>query len=328
MWNNRSVLITGGGGFVGSWLARTLAGKGARVVVLDRKKALPNLGSAFPKKEVGSVTFISGDIRDEKLLTALFAKYSFETVFHLAAITIVEEALNNPAETLDVNVRGTSVLLEVVRMSSGARVTPCVIVASSDKAYGAQKILPYTESMELEGDEHPYDLSKNCADRISLMYASLYRLTVSVTRCANIFGGGDQNKSRLIPSVIEALMEGRPFQMRSDGTYERDFIYIEDVIRAYLTLAEHMAVKKEYGKAYNFGSDNPQTVMSVIQAIGKLFGGKEVPMVVLNTAKQEIRHQYLDSSRARAELQWKPLFSFDEGLQKTVEWYRSEEKAR
>lgn len=318
-WRGRTVLVTGGAGFIGSWLSLELLSCGARVVILDIKKQLPILGGARDavlKKAV----FVRGDVRDGKLLRALLTRYSFHTVFHLAAEAIVGDVLLSPAKGLDTNIRGTIEVLEAARTAPQKKRVQ-VIVASSDKAYGSHKKLPYKEDFGLLGSGHPYDCSKGCADSIARMYAHVYAVPISVLRCGNVYGGGDMNFSRLIPDAIRSFRKERQIELRSDGSYKRDFIYVKDIVNAYLSVAEIFAKKDIIGEAFNFGNDKPFSVLEVINALTGLMKKRHLTPVILGTARNEIRDQYLDSRKARRILGWRPSYTLLKGLGETIPWY-------
>lgn len=315
-WLDRPVLVTGGTGFAGSWLVQRLRALGAEVVcvVRDWVPRSPLLGGALP----ADITVVFGDVRDQALLERALGDYEVEVVFHLAAQTIVPIANRNPVETFDTNIRGTVALLEACRRSPRVR---GVVVASSDKAYGAQSELPYREDMPLR-PLHPYDVSKACADLIARSYAATYDLPVAVTRAGNFFGGGDLNWSRLFPGTIRSALRGRAPVIRSDGTPRRDYVYVEDAVEAYLLLASSVAEGRVHGEAVNISYEQPLTVREAVEAI-LTETGVELEPVTEATATSEIQDQYLDATRARSELGWSPAYDFDEGLRRTVAWYRA-----
>lgn len=245
-------------------------------------------------------------------------EYEVDTVFHLAAQTIVGVANRNPVATLDTNIRGTWSLLEAARRSPQVR---AVIVASSDKAYGDHQTLPYDESAALRG-EHPYDASKSAADLIARMYALTYNVPVAITRCGNFYGGGDLNWNRLVPGTIRSILNNEPPVIRSDGTLIRDYFYVEDGAAAYLTLAEALHARPELrGEAFNFSNELQETVLDLTRRILARMGSPLEP-VVRGEAVHEIQHQWLSAAKARRLLNWAPLFSLDEGLDRTIAWYR------
>jgi CDP-glucose 4,6-dehydratase len=251
------------------------------------------------------------------LIHRLFEKYKFQTIFHLAAEAIVGRAYENPAEALDTNVRGTWNVLEVCRRKNPEAE---VIIASSDKAYGTHAKLPYREDFPLLG-ENPYDCSKSAADRIALMYAKTYGTNLAITRCGNVYGGGDLNFSRLVPDAIRSLFSNKSPEIRSDGLFIRDYVHVSDIVGAYIRTAEAL-IKKEIqaGEAFNFGTNSPRTALEVVQSITTLMG-HEIHPVILATARYEIRDQYLDSTKAREILGWAPAVGFENGLRDTIDWY-------
>lgn len=315
-WKGKRVLVTGGAGFVGSWLSCKLVAKGARVTILDIKPKMPNLGEPYDRIFKKSL-FVKGDVRDALLLSKLFTRNKFNTVFHLAAHVLVEDVLANPAEALEVNIIGTVRVLEESRKHRNIS----VVVASSDKAYGIHKTLPYKEHFALLGENHPYDCSKSCEDQIARMYARVYKLPVVVARFGNIYGGGDYNFSRLIPGTIQALLNEKPIELRSDGSYRRDCVYIQDVILAYLCVAENLAQGKISGEAFNFGHNKPLRVIEMVKMISNLMNKNHLKPIILNNMKNEIPHQYLDASKAKNILGWRPRYEMEDGLRETIKWY-------
>jgi CDP-glucose 4,6-dehydratase len=315
-WLDRPVLVTGATGFAGSWLVRRLHRLGAEVVciVRDWVPRSPLLSGELP----ADLTVVFGDVRDQTLLERALGDYEIELVFHLAAQTIVPIANRNPVETLDTNIRGTTALLEACRRSPRVQ---GIVVASSDKAYGEQSELPYREEMPLT-PMHPYDVSKACSDLIARSYAATYELPVTVTRAGNFFGGGDLNWSRLVPGTIRSALRGRPPVIRSDGTPRRDYVYVEDAVEAYLLLAQSVARGRVRVDAVNISYERPLSVREVVDAILEETG-VELEPVTENVAVHEIQDQYLDATRARNELGWSPAYDFDEGLRRTVAWYRT-----
>lgn len=266
----------------------------------------------------GQANVVRGDVRHQRTLERVLGEYEVRTVFHLAAQTTVGVANRNPVSTLDTNIRGTWALLEACRRSPAVEQ---IVVASSDKAYGDQDVLPYTETAPLVG-RHPYDVSKSCADLVAQMYAHTYRLPVCVTRCGNFYGGGDLNWNRLVPGTIRSVIRGERPVIRSDGQFIRDYFYVEDGVAAYLLLAEQLAARPELaGTAFNFSNESQISVADLVARILALMQSDLVPDV-RNEASHEIRSQYLDASKAKAELNWSPSFTLDQGLQATVAWYR------
>jgi CDP-glucose 4,6-dehydratase len=315
-WLRRQVLVTGAGGLVGSWLVDELLARHARVVCLVRDR-VPD-SRFFAEGLDRRVTVVDGDICDQAAVERALGEYEVATVFHLAAQTIVPIANRNPASTFESNVRGTWVVLEACRRSPLVRE---VVVASSDKAYGEQDVLPYSEDMPLRG-ANAYDVSKTCADLIAQAYAHTWDLPVAVTRCGNFYGGGDLNFSRLVPGVLRDVLHGQRPVIRSDGSFVRDYIHVEDGVSAYLATAEALAARPDLaGRAFNFSLERPLSVLEMVDEIQRA-AGTDLEPVILNEATNEIHAQYLNSKRARAELSWEPAVGLEEGLRRTVEWYR------
>ena len=308
------MLVTGGTGLAGGWLVRRLVELRANVVCLVRDW-VPN--RSILRDATNDVTLVFGDVRDQALVERALGDYEVESVFHLAAQTIVPIANRNPVETFESNVGGTWTLLEACRRSPKVA---AVVVASSDKAYGAQDALPYREDAPLL-PVHPYDVSKACADLISRSYAATFELPIAVTRAGNFFGGGDLNWSRVVPGTIRSALRNRPPLIRSDGTPLRDYVYVEDAVEAYLLLAEAVAGGRLSGAAVNISYGRPLSVREVVDAILTELGSDLEP-VVEATATHEIPAQYLDASLAQTELAWSPRYDFEDGLRRTVEWYR------
>jgi len=315
-WRDRSVLVTGATGLLGSWLVPRLLELGADTVCLVR--------DWVPQSElvrsctIERVKAVRGDVCDQALLERVLGEHEIGVVFHLAAQTIVGIANRNPVSTFATNIQGTWALLEACRRSPKVQQ---IVVASSDKAYGDQETLPYTEATPLEG-RHPYDVSKSCADLLAQAYAATYDLPVAITRCGNFYGGGDLNWNRIVPETIRAVLRGQRPVIRSDGRPVRDYFYVEDAVEAYLALAEALATKPEVrGQAFNFSNEVQITVLELVRKILGLMGSELEP-VALNEATNEILHQYLSAGKARRVLGWKPLFTLEEGLRRTIDWYR------
>lgn len=314
-WRDRPTLVTGGTGLVGGWVVRRLVELGADVVCLVRDW-VPH-AELVRSRLVERVKVVRGDVVDGTLLERALGEYEIDTVIHLAAQTIVGIANRNPVSTFETNVRGTWALLEACRRSPAVKQ---VVVASSDKAYGEQRELPYTEEMPLLA-RHPYDASKACADMIAQAYAATYRLPVVVSRCGNFYGGGDLNWNRLVPGTIRSILRGARPVIRSDGQYVRDYFYVEDGAAAYTLLIERLAANRDLrGRAFNFSNETLVTVLEMVQRILGLMESDLKPDV-RNEATNEIRRQYLSAVSARLELGWRPLFALDEGLRRTIAWY-------
>lgn len=314
-WRDKSVFITGAAGFLGAWLTRFLVDTGANVVVLVRD-VVPQ-SSLYTSGYIHKVTIVRGALEDAALLERVLGEYQINTVFHLGAQTQVEIANRNPISTFDSNIRGTWQMLEACRRSPAVEK---VIVASSDKAYGVHDELPYTEDVALRGS-HPYDVSKSAADLIALTYFNTYTLPVTITRCGNFYGGGDLNFNRIVPATIRSVLRGEQPVLRSDGTMIRDYFYIEDAAHAYMTLAEKMDDTRTHGHAFNFSNENQISVLELTQRIIFLMESTAQPKI-LATAAHEIPHQYLSAAKARTMLGWQPRYSLDEGLRKTIAWYK------
>ncbi len=315
-WRDRPTLVTGATGLVGGWLVRRLLSLRADVVCLVR--------DWVPSSELvrgdmlARVKVVRGDVRDQALLERALGEFEVATVMHLAAQTIVPIANRNPVSTLESNVAGTWAVLEACRRSPAVGQ---VVVASSDKAYGTRDRLPYDEETPLRGC-HPYDVSKSCADLIAQAYGATYQLPVVISRCGNFYGGGDLNWSRIVPGTVRAVLRGERPVIRSDGQYVRDYFYVEDGAAAYTLLAEKLAADPRLrGRAFNFSDETPVSVLALVRRVLDLMASDLHPEV-LDEATHEIREQCLSAARAREELGWRPLFPLDEGLRRTIEWYR------
>ncbi len=317
-WKNRTAFVTGATGFVGAHIVRHLARQGAKVVCLQRDAIRTNSLDVFDLRR--RVTVIQGAVEDYELMARILNEYEIEAVFHLAAQALVGAANRSPLSTFESNIRGTYCLLEACRVSETVK---RIVVASSDKAYGSHKTLPYQEDFALQG-LFPYDVSKTCTDLISQSFAHSYDLPVAVTRSANIYGPGDMNLSRIIPGTIVSVLQNERPIIRSDGSPVRDFIYADDIAEAYLLLAEKIDEAK--GEAFNFGSGEPVQMLELVSKIVRLMDKeKELePHVMLKTKiEREIDAQYLASDKIFKKFGWKPATDLDEGLKKTIEWYRT-----
>ncbi len=317
-WANRTVFVTGATGFVGSHLVRHLVAQGARLVCLQRNANSLNRLDLFDLQP--HVKLIEGSVEDLPLIEKTLNEYKIDTVFHLAAQAFIRVANRSPLSTFESNIRGTYCLLEACRGSASVK---RIVVASSDKAYGTHERLPYREDFELRG-LFPHDASKVCADLLARSFANTYDMPVAVTRFANIYGPGDLNLSRLVPATIISVLRGEAPIILSDGTPLRDFVYTDDVARGYLLLAEN--IEENAGEAFNFGSGEPIQVLDLVQRIIKLAGKADelAPQVILKTKiEHEIDATYLSAEKAATRLGWRPEVNLDEGLQKTIKWYRS-----
>ncbi len=315
-WRDRSVFVTGATGLVGSWLVRQLLEVEADVVCLVRDW-IPN-SELVRANLIDKVKVVRGDVCEQEMLERALGEYEIDTVFHLAAQTIVGIANRNPVSTFETNIQGTWNLLEACRRSP---LVKQIVVASSDKAYGDQEILPYNENTPLQGT-NPYDVSKSCGDLIAHTYAKTYNLPVVITRCGNFYGGGDLNWNRIVPGTIRSVLRGNHPVIRSDGTFVRDYFYVEDGAAAYLLLAEKLAENRALiGEAFNFSNEIQVTVLELTNKILELMNSNLEPKV-LNQANNEILHQYLSAEKGRTVLGWSPNFTLDEGLKKTIAWYQ------
>lgn len=313
-WNDRNVFVTGCTGLLGSWLTKKLVESGANVIGLIRDLVpKSNLNwSGFDDK----IVTVRGEIEDYFILERVLNEYEIDTVFHLAAQTIVTIANRNPISTFNANIKGTWNLLEATRRSP---LLERMVVASSDKAYGSQLNLPYDEKTPLEG-KHPYDVSKSCADLLCGSYHETYGLPVCVTRCGNFYGGGDLNFNRIVPGTIRSVLENNRPIIRSDGKMVRDYFYIEDGAEAYMLLAEKMT-KKIHGEAFNFSNEDPMTVLEIVNEILKAMSSDLKP-IIRNESSNEIEKQYLSALKAHEILGWNSRYSMEEGLEKTIKWYQ------
>jgi CDP-glucose 4,6-dehydratase len=318
----RSCFVTGAYGMLGSWLVRALLDAGARVTVLRRDQVS---GSALVLDGLEErCTVVRGDLVDAALMDRALGEHEIDSVFHLAAQTIVGTANRSPASTFDANIRGTWTLLEACRHHGVAR----TVVAASDKAYGPHDELPYREDFALQ-PRYPYDVSKACTDLIARSYWHTYELPVAVTRFANIYGGGDLNRSRLIPEAVAAVLAGRAPVIRSDGSPERDFLYVEDAVAAYLAIAGALdGDAPARGQAFNAGGDAPHSVAEVVRLVCRVAGSDVEPDIRgAGTPAGEIDRQYVDSTKLREATGWAPAVGLEDGLRRTIDWYRSHPRA-
>jgi len=316
-WRGRNVFVTGSSGFLGSWMVKELRARGAFVVGLLRDQPGRVVTAMHLDAEPDFV--VHGQLEDYDCLLRTVNEYEIDCVMHLAAQPIVGTAYRDPRATFEANIRGTWNLLEACRQIATVK---RIVVASSDKAYGTAERLPYDESMPLLG-RHPYDVSKSCADMIAQAYHETYRVPVAITRAANFYGGGDLNFNRIVPGTIRSVLEGKPPVLRSDGTMVRDYIYVRDIVAAYLRLAEAMDDERFRGQAYNFSVEKPLTVLEITRKVLKAMGRPDVEPVILNEVKGEIPTQYLSAAKARRELGWVPQFTLEESLAETFDWYRT-----
>lgn len=315
-WKNRNVFITGASGLLGSSMVEELFSQGANVTCLVRDWVHGSklLESDYLKK----CNIVRGELNDYELLLRGINEYEIDTVFHLGAQTIVGTASRSPLSTFEANIKGTWNLLEACRQCASK--VERVLVASSDKAYGSHDNLPYTEETPLVG-RFPYDVSKSCTDLISMSYFHTYQTPVAITRCGNLFGGGDLNFNRLIPGTIKSAVQNEAPIIRSDGQFVRDYFYVYDAVDAYLTLAERLPHEPIVGQDFNFGTETPMSVVQLVDSILETMGKTDLKPKILNQASHEIREQFLDCTKAKTMLNWKPKHSFEEGLKATIDWY-------
>ena len=314
-WQNKRVFITGCNGFLGSWLTNGLIDAGADVIGLIRDHVPQS--HLIRSGNYDRIAVVDGDITDYELVERALAEYEIEIIFHLAAQTIVGIANIAPLSTFETNIKGTWVLLEAARRIPTIN---GIVVASSDKAYGEQTELPYCEDSPLTG-QHPYDVSKSCADLIARAFAHSYSMPIVVTRFANLYGGGDLNWNRIVPGTIRSVLRGERPVIRSDGTFRRDYLYVEDAVQGYLTIAECLEDSAIHGQAFNFGMDRPTTALEMVQTIVNISEHSKLEPIILDQARNEIPDQYLSSSKAHDVLNWYPSHDLEEGLRKAMNWY-------
>jgi len=317
-WTGKNVLVTGATGLVGSWLVNSLLERGALVtaLVLDNDPTT----QLFKSGKIQQVSVVTGDLKNYSDVMRSVISNECSTVFHLGAQTIVRTAILDPVSTFKANIEGTWNILEAVRQSKG--LVRSVVVASSDKAYGTSSNLPYTEVHPLHGDA-PYDVSKTCSDLLAQSYGKSFSQPVGIARCGNIYGGGDLNWNRIVPGTIRSLLEGRQPVLRSDGNFIRDYVYVDDVVSAYLRLAEVVEERGIQGEAYNFSRDEPISVLEIYSKICNEVLGSYVQPRILGVTSSEIHSQYLNSKKAQRELGWEAEIPLEEGLGKTVAWYKN-----
>lgn len=315
-WNNRKVFVTGATGLLGSWMVEELLNQGATVTCLVRDW-IPG-SKLISSGAVSRTNIVHGQLEDYEFILRVINEHEIDTVFHLAAQTIVGTASRSALSTFDSNIRGTWNLLEACRVCDG--LIERIVFASSDKAYGSHENLPYTEDMALQG-RFPYDVSKSCSDLIAQSFFHSYGLPIAITRCVNLFGGGDLSFNRLVPgTIMSALKNERPI-IRSDGKFVRDYFYVLNAVEGYIKLAEQMPSEAINGEAFNFGYGEPVTVLELVDEILALMGKSDLEPKILNEASNEILNQYLDCSKAQKALDWKPNYDRKSGLLETIKWY-------
>ena len=314
-WSQRRVFVTGATGIVGSSLCRWLVDQGAYVAALvmddDPQSDLMRSGT------IKEIAVVSGRLEERDVVERGILQHETDVVFHLGAQTLVGPAHHAPRATFEANIAGTWNLLEACRLHS--QLVERVVIASSDKAYGEQN-LPYTEDMPLEG-RHPYEVSKSCTDLISTCYAETYGVPVTIARCGNIYGAGDLNWSRIVPGTFRSLLRDEQPILRSDGTFLRDYIHVDDVVGSYIALADHCTKDGVRGQGFNFSNEQPLSVMDIYRACCVAAGKPNVEPKILNKAEGEIKDQYLNAAKARDELGWTSSVSLESGLARAYAWY-------
>ncbi|MGH9857133.1 MAG: GDP-mannose 4,6-dehydratase [Acidobacteriota bacterium] len=321
-WKQRNVFVTGASGLLGSWLVQELLSRQANVICLMRDWIPVN--RLLEEDLLGRCHIVRGELEDYAVVLRTLNEYEVDSVFHLGAQTIVGTANRSPLSTFESNIRGTWHLLEASRECASK--LERVIIASSDKAYGSHENLPYKEESPLQG-RFPYDVSKSCADLIAISYFHTFQVPIAITRCGNLYGGGDLNFNRLVPGTIRSILNNEPPVIRSDGQFVRDYFYVRDAVDAYLMLAEQVSSTALSGQAFNFGNESPVTVLELVKQILELMNATHLEPQILNQAIHEIPAQYLDCSKARNLLSWKPKFTLRQGLKETIDWYANREKA-
>ena len=315
-WKNKRVLITGCTGFVGSWLTAVLLDLNADVTGLIRDNVPQS--ELFRTGNHNRINIVYGDLSSYEMIERFIAEYEIEIIFHLASQTIVGIANRAPLSTFETNIRGTYLLLEAARRNNTVK---GIVVASSLKVYGDQPTLPYTEDMPMLGF-YPYDVSKSCADLLSQSYAHTYKMPIIITRCANLYGGGDLSWNRIVPGTMRSVLQGDRPIIRSDGTFKRDYLYVKDAIRGYLMAAEHVQNPENRGEAYNFGMSGPVTALELVKTIIAVSDKPNTEPIILDEVRDEIKDQYFSSCKAEKELGWVPQYSLKDGLAETMAWYR------
>lgn len=320
-WSGKNVLVTGATGFIGSWLTKSLLAKGARLTILVRD-IHPKMFLKLMKEEYQQLKgVVFGDLVRREVVERTINDYEIDTCFHLAAQAIVNVALTSPASTFESNIKGTWNLLEACRISETIK---GVVVASTDKVYGEPLSVPITEEHPLLAS-YPYDVSKACVDMISQSYFKSYGLPVSVTRCSNIFGGGDLNFSRIIPDTIRSVLLDQNPKIRSDGSPIRDYMHVSDAVGAYLTLAENMDRAEVKGQVFNFGTEKPSSVLDLVNKIIEISGKTHLKPIILGKEQKQISVEYLSPEKARSLLNWNAKMSLEKGLAETLDWYSENE---
>lgn len=316
-WREKRVLVTGATGMTGAWLVKALLEHRARVVALIRDSDPQS--ELLRSGDIRQVTVVNGQLENFRTLERAVNEHETEIVFHLAAQTIVGTAHRSPLLTFESNIRGTYNLLETCRMHRN--IVQRVVIASSDKAYGAQPKLPYTEDMRLSG-KYPYEASKSCADILGQTYSHTYGLPVAIVRCGNVYGGGDLNWSRIVPGTIRSFVRRERPVIRSDGQYIRDYIFVKDVVQAYMKVSENLERPEVRGEAFNISNESPLSVLELVEAIQRHMGSGRSSPDIRNNVEGEIINQSLSAAKAKRLLGWVPMYSLDAGLKETIAWYQ------
>ena len=319
VWFDKTALVTGASGIVGSWLVRALLEKKCRVVAFirdsDQNSELVRSGDHL------KVSVVTGKLEEYSDILRAINEFEVDTVFHLGAQAIVNSARRMPLQTFEANIRGTYNLLEACRVVRSYGLAERIVIASSDKAYGVHSELPYTEEMVLRG-RHPYDVSKVCADLIGQGYAETYGLQIGIARSGNVFGGGDLNWDRIVPGTIRSLIRNENPIIRSDGKYTRDYIYVKDLVEGYIRIAERDADLGCNSEAFNFGYGQPVSVLEIVNLIRCTMGREDLVPRICDNVVGEIRDQYLSAAKAKSQLGWNPKYRLENGLEETLAWYR------
>ena len=319
IWFDKTALVTGASGIVGSWLIRALLEIKCRVVAFVRDS---DRNSEFVRNgDHLRVSVVTGKLEEYNDVVRAINEFEVDTVFHLGAQAIVNSARRMPLQTFEANIRGTYNLLEACRVVHSHGLAARIVIASSDKAYGVLSQLPYTEDMVLRG-RHPYDVSKVCADIIAQGYADTYELQIGIARSGNVFGGGDLNWDRIVPGTIRSLIRNENPIIRSDGKYTRDYIYVKDLAEGYIRIAERDVGLNRNSEAFNFGYGQPVSVLEMVNKIRCAMGCENLVPEIRNSVVGEIRDQYLSAEKAKSQLGWIPKYRLENGLEETIAWYR------
>ena len=317
-WEGKKVLVTGATGLVGSWLVKALLKRKSIIVALVRD--IDYQTEFYRSGDYLQTNIVNGSLENFSTIERAINEYEVDTIFHLGAQTIVGAAYREPLQTFESNIRGTYHILEACRRHQ--EFVKEIVVASSDKAYGIADKLPYTEDMPLKGS-HPYDVSKSCTDLLAQTYSYTYNLPIAIARCGNIYGGGDLNWSRIIPGTILSLLNNKRPVIRSNGKYIRDYIYIKDIVDAYINLAESITKKNISGEAFNFSNESRMTVIEIVNKIRSIMGKEDLEPQILNLNLKEIPEQLLSAEKAHKILGWYSKYDLEKGISETVAWYEN-----